>query len=124
MSDSATLSVAHQVLLSMGFSRQEYWSGLPFPSPGDLPKQGIEPTSPALVGGFFTTEPLESPTGTLLSHNSICSVVNQTCKNLFTSQEGGKGALCLGICDTQGALQSCYHSVVLGTGASASPSCF
>jgi len=40
----------------MGFSRQEYWSGLPFPSPGDLPESGIEPVSPALAGGFFTTE--------------------------------------------------------------------
>ena len=53
-------TVACQALLSMGFSRQEYWRGLPFPSPGDLLKPGIEPTSPvspALAGGFFTTEP-------------------------------------------------------------------
>ena len=41
-------TVAHQAPLSMGFSRQEYWSGLPFPSPGDLPNPGIEPRSPAL----------------------------------------------------------------------------
>ena len=44
--------------LSMGFSRQESWSWLTFPSPGDLPNQGIQPTSlmsPALAGGFFTT---------------------------------------------------------------------
>ena len=41
-------TVAHQALLSMGFSRQEYWSGLPFPSPGDLPDPRIEPESPAL----------------------------------------------------------------------------
>ena len=41
-------TVAYQVALSMGFSRQEYWSGLPFPSPGDLPNPGIEPGSPAL----------------------------------------------------------------------------
>ena len=40
----------------MGFPRQEYWSGLPFPSPGDLPEPGIEPVSPVLAGGFFTTE--------------------------------------------------------------------
>ena len=45
-----------QVPLSMGFPRQEYWSGLPFPSPGDLPGLGIKPTSPALAGEFFTTE--------------------------------------------------------------------
>ena len=45
----ATLwTVAHQASLSMGFSRQEYWSGLPFPSPGDLPDPGIEPGSPAV----------------------------------------------------------------------------
>ena len=54
---SATLwTVAHQAPLSMGFSRQEYWSGLPFPPPGDLPDPGIEPASPALAGGFFTTK--------------------------------------------------------------------
>ena len=47
-------TVAHQAPLSMGFSRQEYWSGLPFPSSGDLPDPGMEPTSPALAGGFFT----------------------------------------------------------------------
>ena len=41
----------------MGFSRQEYWSGLPFPSPGDLPDPEIKPRSPALAGGFFPAEP-------------------------------------------------------------------
>ena len=51
-----------QVPLSMGFSRQEYWSGLPFSSPGDLPNPGIEPKSRALAGGFFTTEPHGKPT--------------------------------------------------------------
>ena len=54
-------TVAHQAPLSMGFPRQEYWSGLPFPSPGDLPEPGIKPVSPALTGGFFTTEPLGKP---------------------------------------------------------------
>ena len=51
-------TVAHQAPLSMEFSRQEYWSGLPLPTPGDLPDPGIEPTSlkaPALAGRFFTT---------------------------------------------------------------------
>ena len=51
-------TVAHQAPLSMGFSRQEYWRGLTFPSPGDLPNKGIQPTSlisPVLTGGFFTT---------------------------------------------------------------------
>ena len=46
--------VACQAPLSMGFSRQEYWSGLPFPSPGDLPHPGIEPRSPALQADAFT----------------------------------------------------------------------
>ena len=43
--------------LSMKFSRQEYWSGLPFPSPGDLPDPGIEPRSPALQAGSLPSEP-------------------------------------------------------------------
>ena len=47
--------------MSMGFPKQEYWSGLPFPSPGDLPDPGIEPRSPAWAGGFFTTEPPGKP---------------------------------------------------------------
>ena len=59
LSDSAApWTVAHQAFLSMEFSRQEYWSGLPFPTPGDLPNPGIELASllfPALVDGFFTT---------------------------------------------------------------------
>ena len=45
----------------MGFPRQEYLSGLPFSSPGDLPDTGIEPASPALAGGFFATEPPGKP---------------------------------------------------------------
>ena len=46
--------VACQAPLSMGFSRQEYWSGLPFPPPGDLPDPGMEPRSPALQAEFLT----------------------------------------------------------------------
>ena len=48
----------HQAPLSMGFSRQEYWSGLPFPSPGDLPDPGIEPGSPALQADSLSSEQL------------------------------------------------------------------
>ena len=51
-------TIVHQAPLSMGFSRKEYWSGLPCPLPGDLPNSGIEPVSlmsPALAGVFFTT---------------------------------------------------------------------
>ena len=57
-------TVARQVPLSMGLSRQESWSGLPFPPLGDLPDPGMEPTSPAssaLAGGFFTTAQPEKP---------------------------------------------------------------
>jgi len=50
-------SVAYQDPLSMEFSRQEYWSGLPFPSPGDLPDPGIEPVSPALQADALPSEP-------------------------------------------------------------------
>ena len=49
-------TVASQAPLSMGFPRQEYWSGLPFPSPGDLPDLGIESGSPALQADYLTTE--------------------------------------------------------------------
>ena len=56
-------TVAHQAPLPMGFSRQEYWVGLPFPSSENLPDPGIEQTSPALAGRFFTTEPLAKPSG-------------------------------------------------------------
>jgi len=48
---------ACQASLSMGFPRQEYWSGLPFPAPGDLPDSGMEPATPAFAARFFTTEP-------------------------------------------------------------------
>ena len=51
-------TAAHQAPPSMGFSRQEYWSGLPFPSPGDLPHPGMEPGSPALQADSLPTKPL------------------------------------------------------------------
>ena len=50
-------TVAHQAPLSIAFSRQKYWSGLPFPSPGDLPDPGIEPRSPTLQADALTSEP-------------------------------------------------------------------
>ena len=50
-----------QAPLFMGFCRQEYWSGLPFPTPGDLPDPGIKPESPVFAGRFFTTEPPGKP---------------------------------------------------------------
>ena len=64
MFDSVTLwTVACKAPLSMRLSKQEYGHGLLFPTPGDLPDPGIEPESPALVGGFFTAEMLGKPTG-------------------------------------------------------------
>ena len=54
-------TVGRQAPLSVGFLRQEYWRGLPFPPLGDLPDPGIEPASTALAGGFFTTEPPGQP---------------------------------------------------------------
>ena len=67
-------TIAHQGPLSQGFSRQEYWSGLPWPPPGDLPGPGIKPASlmsPALAGKFFTTiATWEAPEEWLTSANS------------------------------------------------------
>ena len=57
-------TVAYQAPASMGFSRQEYWSGLPLPSPGDLPDPGIEPGSPALEADALTSEPPGKPRST------------------------------------------------------------
>ena len=65
-------TIAHRASLSIGFSRQEYWSGLPFPAPGDLPNPGIELVSPctSCIGGrFFTTEPLGKPIMILVGFN-------------------------------------------------------
>ena len=56
-------TVAHQAPPSMGFSRHDYWSRLPFPSPGDLPNPGIKPGSPALEADTLTSEPPESVQG-------------------------------------------------------------
>ena len=70
-----TWTVAHQVLLSMGFFSQEYWSGLPFPPPGALPDPGIKLMSPALAGGFFTTEPPGK-------HNVLCLPTFLSKKNI------------------------------------------
>ena len=74
-------TVAYQAPLSMGFSgysRQEYWRGLPFPSPGDLPDPGIEPAvtaSAALAGGFCTTEPPGKPSE--VAYKNINNMINE-----------------------------------------------
>ena len=58
---ATTWTVAHQAPPPMGFSRQEYWSGLPFPSPEDLPNPGVEPRSPALLADALLSEPPGNP---------------------------------------------------------------
>ena len=63
---------ARQTPLSLGFCRQEYWSGLPFPSLRDLPDPGIEPMYPAMAGRFFTTEPLGSPDVCVCVYIYVC----------------------------------------------------
>ena len=65
-------TVAHQAPPSMGFPRQEYWSGLPVPSPGDLLDPGIEPTSFALADGFLTTQPPGKPVQRIRKNRSKC----------------------------------------------------
>ena len=73
----ATLwTVAYQASPSMGFSRQEYWSGLPFPSPGGLPNPGIEPRSPTLQADSLLSEPQVKPTPKL--HLFVIPLSNTT----------------------------------------------
>ena len=67
-------TVAHQALPSMGFSRQEYWSGLPFPSPGDLPNPGIKPRSPALQADALTSEPPRKPYNLYGTLQMLCTL--------------------------------------------------
>ena len=75
-------SVGLQTPLSMEFSRQEYWSGLLFLSPEDLPNPGIKPTSPALAGTFFTTKPHGKPqVNGCTSKRDTCEVVERDRKN-------------------------------------------
>ena len=79
----ATLwTVAHQASPSMGFSRQEYWRGLPFPSPGDLPNPGIEPGSPALQANSLPTELQGKPIHGLRHVETSQVLVAQSCPTL------------------------------------------
>ena len=71
------LSIAHQAPLSMGFFRQEYWSGLPFPSPGDLPGPGIEPGSPALQTEALLSELPGKPVSKLNKSKNSYKRINQ-----------------------------------------------
>ena len=62
-------TVSHQALLSLGFPRQKYWSGMPFPFPGDLPDPGIKPTSPTLQADSLPSEPPGKPQEKVGSYN-------------------------------------------------------
>ena len=89
-------TVARQAPPSIGFLRQEYWSGLPFPSPGKLPDPGIEPIFPALARRFFTTEPLgkfnffDSPFlfSVMVVHSLHCYKYSVWWKKYFTPVDG------------------------------------
>ena len=92
-------TIAHQAPLSMGFSRQEYWSGLASPPPEDLPEPGIEPDSPALAEGFFTTEPPGKlyveldPVGKKEQvQQTKCQTVRAKCLGTFQKSRSGAGS--------------------------------
>ena len=83
-------SIAHQAPLSMGFPGQEYWSGLPFPSPGDLPDPGIKPMSSALAGGFFTVEPSTHTQSSMGTPQSKIFLAGPVIVLLRTGESGGE----------------------------------
>ena len=97
-------TVACQASLSMGFPRREYWSGLPFPSPGNLPDPGIEATYPALAGGFFTAEPPGKPTGIIRASDK--NTDSGTSLPGFSSCFSFPGVLKLGRCLSSGCLNN------------------
>ena len=74
--------------LSMGLSRQEYWSGLPFPFPGDPPSPGIDPKFPALAGGFFTTS--ITYMSVLWNNSAVCFMNISICRLHFAKQKKQK----------------------------------
>ena len=75
-------TVAYQALPSMRFSRQEYWSGLPFPSPGNLPDPGIEPGSPSLEADALTSEPPEKSSTAVSKANGCNEIPAELFKSL------------------------------------------
>ena len=77
-------TAARQAPLSMGFSRQEYWSGLPFSSPGDLPYPGIEPGSPVLQADSLPSEPPGKPILTGKMPNSALPLIFTSCESFTT----------------------------------------
>ena len=81
-------TVAYQASPSMGFSRQEYWSGLPFPFPGHLPDPGIEPRSPALEEDALTSEPPGKPRRKLVQFRSVAQSCPTLCDPMNRSTPG------------------------------------
>ena len=80
----------------MGFPRKEYWSGLPFPSPGDLPDPGIKPvspTSPASASSFFTIEPPRNPTKAMFSYKWLLRWTPKKWKVKHVQEQGNLGHL-------------------------------
>ena len=105
--------------LSMEFSRQEYWSGLPFPSPGDLRDPGIEPGSPALQADSLPSEPPGKPVGSLcilfsLMHTFFSAPTLRCCTQTFSSR-GEQGLLLVAACGLLIALASLVaeHAVLV-----------
>ena len=112
MSESATIwtNVAHQAPPSMGFSRQEYRSGLAFPSPGDLPDPGMEPRSPTLQADTLTSEPpgkLRSKHVYKSSCDDLASALTVTCITCYWWSDF-EHALC---CHSLG-LESRFHDLL------------
>ena len=97
-------TVAYQASLSMGFSRQEYWSGWPFPSPGDLPNPGIEPGSPSLQADALPSE----PPGMLKTGNSFSQLGFFSCQQIaFQRQQFSSHVHVCVFLDP--ATNVCYH---------------
>ena len=89
-----TWTVAHKIPLFMGFSRQEYWSELPFPPSGNLPNSGIKPTfltSPALASGFFTTSTVPANPFKARRHLPSATYSSSYVPRISIQWEGEKG---------------------------------
>ena len=99
-----TILQTYQASLSMEFSRQESWNGLPFPSPEDLPHPGIEPRSPAFQADSLPSEPPEKPTGKFRRYKNACRGNH---KHFFRSQMKEYGHLTL--------LNSFIHCILMNT---------
>ena len=86
---STPRTVAYQAPLSMGFSRQKYWSGLPFPSPGDLPNPGIKSRSPTLQADALTSEPPEKGNAKECSNYCTIALISHTSKVMLKFSKPG-----------------------------------